>query len=215
MARRRGRAFVRLVVILLTLSSSSAEESGMSSMAGLSAPRSTRRMSTFVCAYFELRRLRSDNGLQGRDLSIRFRLLFRTKSSTKFQKRTTKDLQRFVVEEAQQMPEEPRINAIVHWQFKLLDRGPDHDPRPRPRPHPDPATARPTRVEARGTTLPPDLIVLKSEKNFQGIINRVCSLSLCLPRVCLLKCQVNSVSQPVYCYDNPCMRQLNDCKTLL
>ena len=149
MARRRGRAFVRLVVILLTLSSSSAEESGMSSMAGLSAPRSTRRMSTFVCAYFELRRLRSDNGLQGRDLSIRFRLLFRTKSSTKFQKRTTKDLQRFVVEEARQMPEEPRINAIVHWQFKLLDRGPDHDPRPRPRPHPDPATARPTRVEAR------------------------------------------------------------------
>ena len=122
MARRRGRAFVRLVVILLTLSSSSAEESGMSSMAGLSAPRSTRRMSTFVCAYFELRRLRSDNGLQGRDLSIRFRLLFRTKSSTKFQKRTTKDLQRFVVEEAQ-MPEEPRINAFVHWQFKLLDRG--------------------------------------------------------------------------------------------
>lgn len=39
MARRRGRAFVRLVVILLTLSSSSAEESGMSSMAGLHVRR--------------------------------------------------------------------------------------------------------------------------------------------------------------------------------
>ena len=67
-----------------------------------------------------------------------------------------------------------------------------HGRAPVPTPIPHGATH-----EGRGTTLPPDLIVLKSEKNsfFQGI-NRVSSLSLCLPRVCLLKCQVNSVSQP-------------------
>ena len=80
-------------------------------------------------------------------------------------------------------------------------------------------TPIPRRRDPRGSRHDPPArpIVLKSEKNFQGLINRVsiCSLSLCLPRLCLLKCQVNSVSQPVYCYDNPCKRQLNDCKTLL
>ena len=60
-------------------------------------------------------------------------------------------------------------------------------------------TPIPRRRDPRGSRHDPpapDLIVLKSEKNsfFQGI-NRVSSLSLCLPRLCLLKCQAKVSSQ--------------------